>query len=265
LVPRWWIASVVLHRDDKNWIIPFLFWLAIMLRLVFFYVPITIVTKPMHFVWDHTGVKFVSFIPEKMRIPSAAALTIAVIIIGAFASEESADNTRANRAVSLFGLVVFLFCFYITSRNRKKIVWHTVIVGMLVQFIIALFVLRTKAGYDIFTFISDLARQLLEFAKKGVAFLTTDDIVAENTYFFFSVLPAIIFFVAFVQVGSFPLLPHVVVSILICAASVLLGYPSMVHWKIRSLLLLVHAGIGRGSCCRLCLPLHRARRVGHVD
>ncbi|KAF2276993.1 H+/nucleoside cotransporter-like protein [Westerdykella ornata] len=198
LFTGWWIASLVLHHHDKNWIIPFLFWLCIMLRLVFFYVPITVVTRPMHFVWRHTGVRFASLIPEKLRVPLGAALVIAVIIVGSFASKESADNTRANRAVSLFGLVVFLFCFWATSRNRRKIVWHTVIVGMLVQFIVALFVLRTKAGYDIFSFVSELARSLLGYAKEGTAFLTNPD-TAQLGMFFFSVIPAIIFFVAFVQ------------------------------------------------------------------
>jgi len=169
-----------------------------MLRLLFFHVPISIVTKPMHFVWNNTGVRFGNLIPEKMRIPAGAALTIAVIIVGAFASEESLDNTRANRAVSLFGLVVFIFGFWLTSRNRSKIVWHTVIVGMLTQFIIALFVLRTKAGYDIFTFISELARRLLGFANKGVIFLT-DETVPNYPWFFTSVVPPIIFFVSFVQ------------------------------------------------------------------
>jgi CNT family concentrative nucleoside transporter len=194
----WWIASLVVHRHDKNWIIPFLLWLAIMLRLLFFYVPITIVTKPMHWVWNNTGVRFTSYIPEKMRVPAGAGLTIAVIIVGSFASEESADNTRANRAVSLFGLLVFIFFFWATSRNRSKIVWHTVIVGMLVQFIIALFVLRTTAGYDIFTFVSTLARELLHFANDGVIFLT-DETVPKLGWFFTGVIPAIIFFVAFVQ------------------------------------------------------------------
>ena len=117
-----------------------------MLRLLFWHVPIAIVTKPMHFVWNNTGVRVGALIPEKMRIPAGAALTVAVIIVGAFASPESQDNTRENRAVSLFGRVVFISVFWATSRNRKMIKWHTVIVGMLVQFIIALFVLRTKAG-----------------------------------------------------------------------------------------------------------------------
>jgi concentrative nucleoside transporter, CNT family len=129
-----------------NWIKPFLVWLAISLRLLFFHVPITIVTKPMHFVWNNTGVRFSQLIPEKLRVPLGAALTVAVIIVGTFASKESADNTRSNRAVSCFGLIVFIAVLWLTSRDRKRIVWHTVIVGMLVQFIIALFVLRTKAG-----------------------------------------------------------------------------------------------------------------------
>lgn len=198
LFTGWWIASLVLHRNDKNWVVPFLLWLAISLRLLFCWIPITIITKPMHFVWNNTGTRVANMIPEKMRIPAGAALTVAVIIVGSFVSEESADNTRANRAVSLFGLVVLIVGMWATSKHRKAINWHTVIVGMLIQFIIALFVLRTSVGYDIFDFISGLARDLLGFAKDGVAFLTTPDIAAQ-TFFFFSVLPAIVFFVALVQ------------------------------------------------------------------
>jgi len=198
LFTGWWIASVVVHRNDKNWIIPFLFWLAIMIRIITLHVPISVVTKPMHWIWNQTGVRVTNLIPEKLRVPAGAALTIAVIIVGSFASEESADNTRANRAVSLFGLAVFIAGFWATSRNRSKIVWHTVIVGMLVQFIIALFVLRTGAGYDIFNFISELARLLLGFANDGVIFLTAESVPKLN-WFFTGVIPAIIFFVSFVQ------------------------------------------------------------------
>ncbi|CAO2657992.1 Nn.00g072520.m01.CDS01 [Neocucurbitaria sp. VM-36] len=198
LFTGWWIASVVVHRNDKNWIIPFLFWLAIMIRLITLHVPITLVTKPMYWVWNNTASRFVSLIPEKLRVAAGAALTIVVIIIGSFVSEENEDNTRANRAVSLFGLAVFIFGFWATSRNRSKIIWHTVIVGMLVQFIVALFVLRTQAGYDIFNFISELARLLLGFANDGVTFLT-DASVPQLGWFFTGVIPAIIFFVSFVQ------------------------------------------------------------------
>jgi CNT family concentrative nucleoside transporter len=69
---------------------------------------------------------------------------------------------------------------------------------MLTQFIIALFVLRTHAGYDIFSFISELARTLLSFANEGVVFLT-DDSVPKLPWFFVGVIPPIIFFVALVS------------------------------------------------------------------
>lgn len=188
-----------------GWLIPFLLYLAITLRLIFFYVPITIVTRPMHFVWNHTARPFVRIIPERLRLPLGALFTFGVILIGAFASPETHDNSRGDRAVSLCGLAVFLILLWLTSRDRKRIVWHTVIVGMLVQFIIALFVLRSKAGYDIFNFISMLARDLLGFAGEGVVFLTAQNFydmktpITPGSWFLVSVIPAIIFFVSIVQ------------------------------------------------------------------
>ena len=151
-----------------NWIIPFLVWLCIMLRIFFWYVPVTIVTRPIKWTWQNTGHRVSQMIPAKLGIPIGTAVVLAVILVGTFVSPESSDNTRANRAVSLFGILVFTFGFWATSRNRKKIVWHTVLVGYLTQFIIALFVLRTGVGYDIFAFISDRAVNLLGFANDGV-------------------------------------------------------------------------------------------------
>jgi concentrative nucleoside transporter, CNT family len=51
---------------------------------------------------------------------------------------------------------------------------------------------------DIFSFISGLAEDLLSFANQGTEFLT-DKSVLKLTWFLISVVPAIIFFVAFVQ------------------------------------------------------------------
>jgi concentrative nucleoside transporter, CNT family len=136
----------VLHRYDLGWLIPFLLWLCITIRLITFYVSTKHITEAMVFAWVHTVKKFVTMLPEKFRLPLGAAGTIAVVLVGTFVSPDSADNTRANRAVSFFGLLVFIICFYATSRDRKNINWQTVIVGVLAQFLLALFVLRTKAG-----------------------------------------------------------------------------------------------------------------------
>ncbi|KAJ4217035.1 hypothetical protein NW759_008984 [Fusarium solani] len=199
LFTGWWIASLVVHRNDKNWIIPFLLWLAITLRLIFFHVPIRYVSGPIRWTWHHTAVVVYDMIPAKFRTPAGAFVAIATILVGSFASEEVADNTRENRAVSLFGMAVFIFVLWVTSRDRRRINWRTVIGGMLGQYIIGLFVLRTGAGYSIFRFIALRAADLLGFAKDGVIFLTNPD-VAATPGFFFGVIPAIIFFISLVQV-----------------------------------------------------------------
>src|SRR5690242_2245856 len=102
-----------------------------MIRLVTFYVPSRYAMIPIAFVWKHVVQRVVYLIPERFRLPLSAIGTVGVILVGTFVSEESADNTRANRAVSCFGLAVFITLFWATSKNRKMIQWHTVIVGML--------------------------------------------------------------------------------------------------------------------------------------
>jgi concentrative nucleoside transporter, CNT family len=96
-------------------------WLFIAIRIVTLYVPISLAMAPVKTVWNHTAVRVHDLIPAKFRKPLAAVVTVAVMMIGAFVSEESSDNTRANRAVSLFGLAVMIAVLYATSRNRSKV------------------------------------------------------------------------------------------------------------------------------------------------
>ncbi len=181
-----------------GWLIPSLIYIALILRLVFFYVPSSLALRPLRIVWVNTVVRVYNWVPAELHKPVAAAGAFAVFLIGSFVPEETGDNTRANRAISVFGLIIMLAALTATSRNWRIIPWHTVIGGMLTQFIVAVFVLRTKAGYDIFKFISDMARQLLGFAGQGFAFLT-DAEMASKPWFLTNVIPAIIFFIALVQ------------------------------------------------------------------
>ncbi|CAN6674480.1 hypothetical protein TRVA0_054S00716 [Trichomonascus vanleenenianus] len=195
----WWVSVVAQKKTRHKWLIPTLLWMAIMFRLITFYLPTKYILVAADWVWQRTIVLVVNRIPEKMRLPLGALGTVAVILVGTFVTPEyDAGSKRSDRAISFFGCVVAIAGLYLTSKDRSKIVWHTVITGMLLQYIIALFVLRTGCGYDIFNFISFLATELLGFARDGVAFLTTPDIAA-YTFFFFSVLPAVIFFIAFVH------------------------------------------------------------------
>ncbi|KAI6085830.1 H+/nucleoside cotransporter-like protein [Hypoxylon rubiginosum] len=193
----WWIFGLVRYRNEKNWLIPFLLYLAITLRIITLWIPVKYVMKPVKLIWHHTVFRGYEMTPKRLHKPIAAVVTVAVFLIGSMVPEETGENTRASRAQSLFGLVVMIAFMSGTSRNFSKIPWHTVIGGMLTQFIVAVFVLRTQAGYDIFSFISELARTLLSFANEGVIFLTDDSVPALG-WFFTGVVPPIIFFVALV-------------------------------------------------------------------
>ncbi|QPG98515.1 hypothetical protein C2857_007687 [Epichloe festucae Fl1] len=195
----WWMASLILHRDDMNWVVPFLVWLAISLRLMFYYVPSRHISSAIRWVWERSALVIYNAIPQKFRTIIGAAGALAVILVGSFASEEAADNTRANRAVSLVGMLLMIIVFWLTSKRRSRINWRTVIVGMLSQYIIGLFVLRTGVGYDIFRFVADRAGDLLGFSRQGVEFLT-DEATSQRTWFILGVIPAIIFFISLVQV-----------------------------------------------------------------
>ncbi|KAL2167485.1 hypothetical protein VTG60DRAFT_1179 [Thermothelomyces hinnuleus] len=196
----WWIYGLVFYRHTKGkgWLIPSLIYIAILVRLITLYIPSKLFLRPVRFVWLNTVVRVYDLIPAKLHQPLAGLGTFAVFLIGSFVPDETGDNTRANRAISIFGFLVMLAVLTVTSRNWRIIPWHTVIGGMLTQFIMAVFVLRTKAGYDIFKFISDMARQLLGFAADGLSFLTDDDF-AHRSWFLTGVVPAIIFFIALVQ------------------------------------------------------------------
>jgi nucleoside permease NupC len=137
---------------------------------------------------------------------------------------------------------------------------------MLIQFIIALFVLRTKAGFDIFSFVSELCRDLLGFANNGVIFLT-DKTVPKLPWFLTSVVPPIIFFVSFVQLLFY--YGKLNFRALTCAISRLTELSRrnspVVHRQIRRLLLLVYARFWCRSGRCSCFAVHRTRRIRHAE
>lgn len=141
-------------------------------------------------------------IPEKLRTLIGAFLVFAAIMVGSFVPGELEYNKRSDRAVSLFGYLVFILGLYATSRHRHHINWRLVIVGILVQFIIAIFVLRTTLGKDIFQFLLKALTTFLSFAYVGVAWLT-DETASKFSWLIITSLPVFIFFTAIVQMGYY--------------------------------------------------------------
>jgi concentrative nucleoside transporter, CNT family len=180
-------VGLIFHTE--KWLVPTLLYISITLWLLFRHVPIQIISRspqtpqepeingrPIFSAWNSTAVPISEKIPEKYRTYTGAAIVLIVILAVTFGSPQTEQNSYKNRGVSLFGLCVFYGLLYATSADRKWIVWRTVLVGLLCQFVLALFVLRTKVGYDIFDFVSFLARSLLGFANAGTAFLTSPSI-----------------------------------------------------------------------------------------
>lgn len=198
----WWVFILVQKKHRSKWLIPTVFYGMLMVRLISWHSRILYrILSLLQKVWNYgCDIVYKKLLTKKLhRLLAGGFVTVAVIMVATFATEESEYSLRKDRAVSFFGLVCSVAGLGATSKNRSKVNWNAVIGGVLMQFIISLFVLRTKAGYDIFNFISTLARELLGFAKDGVAFLTNPS-VSQLGMFFFAVLPAVAFFVAFVHI-----------------------------------------------------------------
>ncbi|RCK55260.1 Solute carrier family 28 member 3 [Candida viswanathii] len=197
----WWLSIVIQDKHRHQWLIPTVIWGMIMTRLITWHVKVLHwVLYRVKIVWDFFTDRVYKVLNQRyQRLIAGAIVTVGVVLLGTFIPTETDYSKREDRAVSLFGCIVAIFGLFVTSRSPTKINWNAVIGGMLMQFIVAVFVLRTKAGYDIFNFISTLARELLGFAKDGVAFLTNTE-VSQFGMFFFTVLPAVAFFVAFVHI-----------------------------------------------------------------
>lgn len=198
----WWLSIIIQKKHRGKWLIPTVFYAMIIIRLTswhskYLFVLLRLVQKVWNFACD---IIYTKLFPKRLyRLLAGATITLAVVLLGTFITEESEYSMRSDRAISFTGLVVAIAGLWATSRNRSKVNWNAVIGGVLMQFIVSLFVLRTGAGYDFFNFISTLARELLGFAKDGVAFLTNTE-VSQLGMFFFTVLPAVAFFVAFVHI-----------------------------------------------------------------
>jgi concentrative nucleoside transporter, CNT family len=103
-----------------------------------------------------------------------------------------------ERLTGVLGLLVFLSLAYAFSTNRRAIRWRTVIIGLILQLIFALFVLRVAIGQRIIQAGGDGAKKLLSYSFAGSQFVFGDLGKPGGAFYFaFQVLPIIIFTAAF--------------------------------------------------------------------
>lgn len=102
-----------------------------------------------------------------------------------------------ERFISLIGILVFFGLAYLLSVDRRSIRWRTVLWGFALQFLFALFVLRTGIGFLLFNTIGNLVTAFLNFSDAGAEFVFGENF--REIFFAFKVLPTVIFFSAFIS------------------------------------------------------------------
>ena len=107
--------------------------------------------------------------------------------------------------IGIIGIFTLLSIAYLLSDNRSSINLKTVIYGLMLQLIFALFILKTPFGAPIFSFLDKSIKILISFSSSGSDFLFKSYVDGVGFHpalinFAFSTLPTIIFFSSLVGV-----------------------------------------------------------------
>lgn len=110
--------------------------------------------------------------------------------------------------IGLLGILAILGLAFLFSNNRKAINYRTVGVGLLIQLLLAIFVLKTASGKAVFAYLGAVVKKLLTFSDMAADFvfgpLVRDSVMTEvfgqNFIFFFRVVPTIVFVAVLVKV-----------------------------------------------------------------
>jgi CNT family concentrative nucleoside transporter len=101
----------------------------------------------------------------------------------------------------LLGLFTFVLIAWLISENRRRFPWRVVIGGLGLQLALALFVLRTSVGVDLFDAIGRGFERVMGTVSAGTGFLfTAGEDTSLLTTFAFGVLPTVIFFSALMSI-----------------------------------------------------------------
>ncbi|KAG6332602.1 hypothetical protein ID866_6480, partial [Astraeus odoratus] len=198
LILGWWISATVLPATRPRWLPQTIFAWFFLLIIAFRFIPNSAVTRPVAAIWVPVVQEPWYRIPRKFRLVIGWVCLVAFVFGSAFGFPLSANDDYRHRAISVLGLVVFQCGFYLSSTSRSAIYWPTVITGLFIQQAVALFVLKTSAGYSLFRYIANLAESFLTEANVGATFFFDAETVAKH-WFFVNTLASIIFFIATVQ------------------------------------------------------------------
>ena len=76
-----------------------------------------------------------------------------------------------ERFVGIIGIIVIFGIAYAMSNNKKAINYKTIGMGFLLQILLAFFIFKVPVGRNMFLFLGEFIRKILEFAYEGGSFV----------------------------------------------------------------------------------------------
>ena len=103
-----------------------------------------------------------------------------------------------ERTISFLGICVFIGICYALSVNRQAVRWRTVAWGLGWEFILAIVILKTTWGLNLFKSLGNIVGNFLAFSDVGAKFVFGENF--KDHLFAFQSLPTIIFFSSFISI-----------------------------------------------------------------
>jgi CNT family concentrative nucleoside transporter len=97
-----------------------------------------------------------------------------------------------ERLISFAGYFAMIGLAWLLSENKRRFPWRVVLIGTLLQFVLALIILKTTPGQAAFLGIGEAFNWVTDLADQGSIFVFGDGF--KEHFFAFKVLPTIIFF-----------------------------------------------------------------------
>lgn len=168
-------------------------------------------------------------------------LFFCIFSLSIFSQDAEVANTASNIVPSqgfsfnslwkgVLGMCSLILIAFLFSSNKKAIDWKKVGIGLSIQLLIAIGVLKVAFIQKIFEFIGGIFIEILEYTKAGSEFLFSGMVGDVNTFgyiFAFQVLPTIIFFSALTSLLFYLGIIQRIVKILAMALSKVLGISGM--------------------------------------
>ena len=115
-----------------------------------------------------------------------------------------------NILFGITGIIAMLLIAFLISNNKKAINYKTIIVGLLLQFLLAVFILKFEPGKKLFAGIGHCVEKILDFANEGANFvfgpLTNSPEIMKELFgdkafmFALNLIPALIFMMILVNI-----------------------------------------------------------------